>query len=225
VTSRYFTAKTFQFLGVLDKNNNRNWFNENKQDYEDLVRTPALDLIEDFDKPLRKFAPQFNAIPNKVGGSLMRVYRDVRFSKDKTPYKINVGIQFRHQMGKDVHAPGYYFHLANDRCFIGAGIWRPDNPSLHKIRKLIDEKPSDWKRAKKMGGDFELSGNSLVRPPKGFDKEHKLLEDLKRKSFIGIQTVTKRQMQSNNLPDWLGSEYRKATPMMKYLCKALGVPF
>lgn len=226
VASKYFTAKTFKFLRDLDANNNRDWFHEHKQDYENLVRTPALDLIEDFGVDLAKFAPQFNAIPNKMGGSLMRVYRDLRFSKDKTPYKINIGIQFRHQMGKDVHTPGYYLHISDQECFIGAGIWRPDGPSLLKIRALIDEKPEQWKRARQFRrSTFELSGSSLVRPPRGFDKEHALLEDLKRKDFIGIQPLGKREIQSTDLPKMLTTEYRKAAPLMKFLCQALEVPF
>jgi len=223
---RYFTAKTFKFLSDLEKNNNRDWFNEHKQDYEDLVRTPALDLIEDIEKPLQKFAPQFNAIPNKVGGSLMRVYRDVRFSKDKTPYKINIGIQFRHQRGKDVHAPSYYCHLSQAECFIGAGIWRPDGGALKGIREAIDEKPAAWKKAKRaVKNGFELSGNALIRPPRGFDKAHPLLDDLRRKDFIAIKPVLRRQMYAADLPDWLANQYRTSTPFMKFLCKSLQVPF
>lgn len=226
MTARYFTRKTFRFLKDLEENNNRDWFNVHKQDYEDLIRTPALDLIEAFEKPLQKFAPEFNAIPNKVGGSLMRVYRDVRFSKDKTPYKTNIGIQFRHHMGKDVHTPGYYLHISDQECFIGAGIWRPDSSSLKKIRQLIDEKPTLWKRARTIrNSEFELSGSTLIRPPRGFDAEHPLLVDLKRKDFIMIQGIGKRDVQSKDLVAMLAREYRKASPLMRFLCRALEVPF
>ena len=86
---------------------------------------------------LKKFAPSFRAEPRKVGGSLMRVFRDTRFSRDKTPYKTNIGIQFRHALGKDVHAPGFYVHIATDECFFGAGCWHPEADALGKIRDTI----------------------------------------------------------------------------------------
>ena len=101
-----FTKSTFSFLDELAASNNRAWFEENKSRYESLVREPALAFIEAMEPALRKFAPNLRAEPRKVGGSLMRVFRDTRFSRDKTPYKTNIGIQFRHSLGKDVHAPG-----------------------------------------------------------------------------------------------------------------------
>jgi len=136
-----FSKKTFEFLAQLEKNNNRDWFNDHKSQYEEYVREPALDFIRQMQAPIAELSSHFVASDKKVGGSLMRIHKDARFSKDKTPYKINVGIQFRHFMGKDVHAPGFYFHLANDECFIGAGIWRPESKALNAIRTCIDENP------------------------------------------------------------------------------------
>jgi len=96
-----FSKQTMSFLRDIKKNNNREWFEANKERYETHVRSPALEYIEAMAQPLAKISDQFVASPRKVGGSLMRIYRDVRFSKDKTPYKTNVGIQFRHSAGKD----------------------------------------------------------------------------------------------------------------------------
>ena len=118
-----FSKATLEFLDELDANNNRTWFEANKQRYESLVRGPALDFIEAMGPVLKTFAPHFRVDPRKTGGSLMRVYRDTRFSHDKTPYKTNIGIQFRHALGKDVHAPGFYVHIAADECFFAAGCW------------------------------------------------------------------------------------------------------
>ncbi len=139
-----FTKATFQFLDELAANNNRAWFEENKPRYEALVREPALDFIEAMDPVLTKFAPNFRAEPRKMGGSLMRVFRDTRFSRDKTPYKTNIGIQFRHALGKDIHAPGFYVHIATDECFFAVGCWHPESDALGKIRDLIAEKPEQW---------------------------------------------------------------------------------
>ena len=129
----YFTSDSINFLKKLAKNNDRDWFQDNKADYEDLIRSPALQFIDDMANQLAMLSPHFLAIPKKVGGSLMRVYRDTRFSKDKSPYKTNIGIQFRHEQGKDVHAPGFYFHVEPGDCFVGVGLWRPESKALNKI--------------------------------------------------------------------------------------------
>ena len=119
---RYFSKETFSFLKALSENNNREWFSVNRQEYENLIRTPSLAFISDMGRDLPSISPHFIANIRKVGGSLMRIHRDTRFSKDKTPYKVNIGIQFRHKAGKDIHAPGYYVHIAPDGCFIGVGM-------------------------------------------------------------------------------------------------------
>ena len=119
-----FEKRTLRFLEELQANNNRDWFGENKARYEDDVLDVALRFIISMQDPLADIAPRFTAVPTRVGGSLMRVYRDTRFSPNKLPYKTNVGIQFRHEDGKDVHAPGYYVHVEPGESFIGAGMWR-----------------------------------------------------------------------------------------------------
>ena len=105
-----FEPETLRFLEELAVNNNRDWFAENKSRYEEQVLDVALRFIQSMQDPLHEIAPCFVALPTRVGGSLMRVYRDTRFSKNKLPYKTNIGIQFRHEQAKDVHAPGYYVH-------------------------------------------------------------------------------------------------------------------
>ena len=100
-----FSQNTFRFLDELAANNNRAWFEANKKNYELLVREPALDFIEEMAPVLASFAPSFRAEPRKAGGSLMRVYRDTRFSRDKTPYKTNIGIQFRHLHRRAISRP------------------------------------------------------------------------------------------------------------------------
>src|SRR5262249_17416320 len=141
-------SEALEFLEALSDHNEREWFAENKARYERAVLEPALSFITAMAAPLKRFAPQFEAVPKRMGGSLMRVYRDTRFSRDKSPYKTNVGIQFRHRAGKDVHAPGYYVHIAPDDIFLGAGLWRPEPDALAGIRSAIVEKPREWKKAR-----------------------------------------------------------------------------
>ena len=223
-----FSSELVRFLAELRANNNRGWFEANKQRYEDQVRGPALDFIAAFAAPLEDFAPCFVAMPKKVGGSLMRPYRDIRFSKDKTPYKTNVGIQFRHELGKDVHAPGYYFHIDPDQVFLAAGIWRPDSGTLAAIRDRIASRPKDWSQVlsdRKFKRHFELSGHSLTRPPRGYDKTHQHIDDLKRKDFIAVTELGHDDLMNGTFIRNVERCFRAADPLMRFLCEAAEVPF
>jgi len=228
MASPYFTAATLKFLKDLTDNNDREWFHENKQRYEDAVRSPALALIKDIAPRLQLIAPRFRAIPKKMGGSLMRVYRDTRFGKDKTPYKTNIGIQFRHEAGKDVHAPGYYLHVENGNFFLGAGIWRPDSTALGKIRDRIIEQDNEWISAredKTFNKSFSLEGESLKNGPRGYPKDHPLMEDLKRKDFIAINEITKKDVLSEGFLDEVVRQFNNTEPLMRFLCSALDIRF
>jgi len=223
-----YPQETLQFLHELDVNNNRDWFNDNKDRYEALVRTPSLDFIASMGPEVRKISEHFVAIPKKVGGSLMRVYRDTRFSKDKTPYKINIGIQFRHELARDVHAPGLYMHIDNTGCFLAAGAWHPENQALIKIRTYLHEHPQQWLKvrdAKAFRAVYDLGGSSLKRPPRGFNAEDPLIEDLKRKDFIASTEFSATDIESVGFVKQCASTFRKAAPLMAFLCAALEVPF
>ena len=223
-----FTPHTISFLKQLKKNNNRDWFNENKTRYEENVLDVALNFIQSMHDPLLEFAPHFTAIPKRMGGSLMRVYRDTRFSKNKTPYKTNIGIQFRHEQAKDVHSPGYYVHIDPGEVFLGVGMWRPAPEALAGIRQRISDKPTEWQRA---SGDnsfkrqFRLGGEILTRPPRGYDKDHPMIEDLKRKDFIAVRTMSVDEALQPRFQQKVENAFKVATPYMTFLCKAVGVPF
>lgn len=222
-----FPKDSIKFFKDLEKNNNRKWFAENKSRYEDTVLNPALELVTDIAGPLKKVSPHFLAVPKKSGGSLMRIYRDIRFSKNKTPYKTNLGIHFRHEDGKDVHAPGFYFHVDAKEIFVGAGIWHPDSKTLGMIRTLIDDDPKYWKRcknAKAFKSTYELHGDSLKRPPRGYDAEHPLIEDLKRKDHIGLANLSKNDLYDRNLIDKLIVNFKAAKPFVRFLCDAIHRP-
>ncbi len=224
----YFTPGLFGFLRELGQNNDRDWFKNHQSEFEKHVREPALDFINDFADPLRKISPHFVADTRKVGGSLFRIQRDTRFSKDKTPYKTNTGMQFRHALAKDAHAPGFYLHLEPGECFMGVGLWRPETKVAYRIRERIAEDPAGWRKAaygRRFTDVFELGGDSLVRPPKGFDPEHRYIEDLKRKDFIASRRLTQRQVTSAQFMDDFSDSCRRAAPFMRFLCEAVGVPF
>jgi uncharacterized protein (TIGR02453 family) len=226
--NQYFTANTFAFLRDLRRNNDREWFKANQDRYEQKVRGPALDFIADFETPLHKISPHFIALPKKSGGSLFRIYRDVRFSKDKSPYKTHTGVQFRHEQGRDAHCPGYYLHLEPERVFIAAGIWRPDGPTLLKIRELIAADSGGWKKAvggKRFKDTFVLEGDALKRPPRGFDADHPAIEDLKHKDFIAVAPVSEKFVSGDSFMKDITAMWRRATPLMRFLADAIEVPF
>ena len=223
-----FTKATLKFLDELAANNNRAWFETNKPRYESLVREPALAFIDAMGPMLEKFAPHFRADSRKMGGSLMRVFRDTRFSRDKTPYKTNIGIQFRHELGKDVHAPGFYVHIATDECFLAVGCWHPDADALGGIRDLVAGRPAKWLSARddrKFAANWELSGDSLTRPPRGYAADHPTIEDLKRKDFIAIAPLTQVEILGSGLVDFAGKRFAATVPFMKFLCEALEVQY
>jgi len=228
--SRYagFTPEAVAFLDELSRNNNREWFKANKSRYEERVLDVALQFIQSMHDPLAEIAPNFVAQATRVGGSLMRVYRDTRFSKNKTPYKTNVGIQFRHERARDVHSPGYYVHVDPERVFVGVGMWRPDSDSLRRIRERIAAKPAEWQRTindPKFKLQFSLGGEVLTRPPRGFDKEHECIEDIKRKSFIAVKDLPVDDCLGPQFQRKVETAFKAGTPYMQFLCKAVGVPF
>ena len=226
--NNYFTAETLLFLAELQQNNSREWFQRQRRRYEAAVREPALAYIEDDAPLLREVSPHFPAIAKKTGGSLMRVQRDTRFSRDKAPYKLNVGIQFRHEMGRDVHAPGYYLHIQPGHCFIGVGIWRPNSRALSRIRQVMDRRPERWRAARDDRAfvyTYNLGGESLQNPPRGYARDHPLLEDLKRKDVIADRTLSVEEALSPNLPELTVQNFAAATAFISFLCEALEIPF
>ncbi len=228
--SRYagFEPASIAFLEELAANNNRDWFRENKSRYEEQVLDVALRFIQSMQAPLAEIAPHFVVLPTRVGGSLMRVYRDTRFSKNKTPYKTNVGIQFRHERAKDVHSPGYYVHVDPDQVFIGVGMWRPDSDPLRAIRERIAARPAEWKRtvgASRFKRHFSLGGESLKRPPRGFSADHACIDDIKRKSFIAVKEMNVEDALGPSFQRKVETAFKAGGEYMQFLCKAVGVPF
>jgi uncharacterized protein (TIGR02453 family) len=223
-----FTSDLFRFLEDLRKHNDRGWFAKNKERYLDSVQAPALEFVRGFAPYLHKISAQFVADDRPVGGSLFRIYRDVRFSKDKSPYKIHVGIHFRHRGGRDVHGPSFYLHLQPGEAFAAAGIWHPERDTLHRIRTAVVEKPELWKRAAH-GGDFRsryrLSGDALKRAPAGFEPGHPLIEDLKRKDHVAVAMLDERTVTSEEFVPMYAELCRAAVPYVRFLCRAVGAPF
>lgn len=231
MAQQYFRPAVFTFLGELEANNTRAWWQENKDRYVTTIREPALEFIADFEPRLRRLSPHFVADTRLNGGSLMRPYRDVRFSRDKTPYKTNVGIQFRHEAGKDVHAPGFYLHLEAASCFAGVGLWHPETKVTRQIRQRIADEPGAWKKATRSNAflddwDMEQDDDEMLkRVPKEFDADHPFADDLRMKSFIAGKRLTQKSVTSKGFDAELAAAFRTARPLTAFLCEAVGLPF
>ncbi|HMC13091.1 MAG TPA: TIGR02453 family protein, partial [Gallionellaceae bacterium] len=135
---------------------------------------------------------------------------------------------FRHKLGKDVHAPGFYVHIATDECFFAVGCWHPDSDALGRIRDLIAKKPEKWFSARNdrnFAAQWELSGDSLMRPPRGYDAGHSAIEDLKRKDFVGITPLPIAEVAGSGLVKLAGKRFAATVPFMKFLCEALDVQY
>jgi uncharacterized protein (TIGR02453 family) len=227
-TTGHFAPELFRFLNQLERNNRREWFEKNKPRYLEHVRDPMLRFIADFGPKLRRVSSHFVADPSPVGGSMFRIHRDVRFAKDKRPYKTAATARFPHERGKDVHTPGWYLHLAPDAVRVGSGIWRPDSPTLHRIRAAIVAEPAAWKKVKTsrtLRGAHAFSGDSLKRPPRGFDPEHPFVEDLMRTDIVTFAELDERAACA---PDFLGQVAdlcRTSAPLVRFLCGALDLAY
>jgi uncharacterized protein (TIGR02453 family) len=224
----YFDAAAFRFLRDLAKNNNREWFNARKAQYEETVRDPFLRLIGDLAEPLAKISPHFRADPRPSGGSMFRIYRDTRFANDKSPYKTWLGARLFHERNRQVHAPLFYVHIQPGRCFAGGGLWHPEPPVLKRIRDFLVDNPATWKKAvrsKRFRERFELDGESLSRLPSGFDARHELIEDIKRKDFVATAEFTDADAMSPRLKPLLVDVFKGVAPMIDYLCAALDLEF
>jgi uncharacterized protein (TIGR02453 family) len=222
-SDREFGPELFAFLRELKANNDREWFQANKHRYEDDLLEPALAFIEDFALRLPDISPHLVADARRQGGSLFRIYRDTRFAKDKSPYKTHAGIYFRHERSKEAFAPGLYLHLEPRHVFAGGGIWHADPKTAHAIRQRIAADPEGWSEARR-GVDLG-QGESLKRVPPAFDKDHPHAEDLKRKDFAAIRNFTQKEATTLGFLDRYEEACRSFTPLMRFLSRAVGVPY
>ena len=224
----YFSPKTFKFLRALARNNSREWFHAHKQDYEANLRQPFLRLITDLQPDVHTISEHYRADPRGVGGSLFRIHRDTRFSNDKTPYKSWSGARLFHARSKQVPAPSFYLHVQPGSCFIGAGLWQPETDTQRRIRQFIFDNPAAWKaavQAKVFKRRYELVGDSLVRPPRGFPADHELIDDLKRKDFVASANLDDETVLGPNLRKAVATHLAGLAPLVDYLCAALDLEF
>lgn len=208
-----FGPKAQAFLRDLAANNRKEWFEEHKQDYEAVIRAPALDVIEEVGAWFEAAGLPYVATAKKVGGSLSRIHRDVRFSADKSPYQAHVILHFSHRDATEARPmPAIGIRFDGAEVGMGAGIWSAATPVLNKIRDGIIADPEGWQKVTR---GLTLDGERLKTAPRGYDKDHPLVEDLRLKNYLAHVPLAKKDlgalleaMQSKGKPlfayaDWL----------------------
>ncbi|MFZ9402843.1 MAG: DUF2461 domain-containing protein [Sediminibacterium sp.] len=215
-------SSTIQFLKALKKNNNKEWFDKNRKIYEQAKAdylnfvTIMLNEIQGFDTSLMELQPK---------QCIFRLNRDVRFSKNKDPYKTNFGASFS-KGAKKIQTAGYYFHLEPGENFVGGGLWMPMAPDLNKVRQEIDycykEFSSILKKPafKSTYGDMDNS-MKLVRPPKGFDVDNPALEYLKLKSFVVTRSIKDTELTDKQLVKNVVKDFKTIAPLVHFLNRAI----
>ena len=227
-----FTPATLAFFRGLARHNAKPWFEAHRADYEQQVVVPMHALIEEMDVRLARFAPEITGDPKR---SMFRIYRDVRFSKDKSPYKTHAACWFWHRDAdprvgdqSDAGGAGYYFHLEPGSSFVGAGIWMPPRPLLAKLRDAIAEDVRGFERVvthrgfvRRFGGGLDDEA-TLKRMPRGFAETHPAARWLKYQSFVAGRPVADRQTTSPRLPALLEADFTRLLPLVRWLNGALG---
>lgn len=221
----WFTRELFDFLEELAEHNDREWFAANKARYEAHVKGTSLAFVEAVAGPMADLAPHIRCDKK----ALFRIYRDTRFSKDKTPYKTTAGIHFRHDAGKDAHAPGYYLHLEPAGVFVGSGIWSPDTRTAGLLRSAMVEDPQGWAAVRDpllADGRYGWYGDdALKRVPRGYPKEHPLADDLRKKSIVVTRQLPAATVFEEDFLDQWVAICEETHPLMAWICRAIGVPW
>lgn len=215
---------TIKFLKSLKKNNTKGWFDANrkvyeaaKQDFENLVQTIIMQHGKN-DETIASLKPK---------DCMFRINRDVRFSKDKSPYKTNFGASIN-RGGKKSLLAGYYFHCEPGQCFVGGGLWQPFPDVLKKVRQEIDYCYNEFssiinnKKFKTIYGDMYRGEDiSLSRPPKGYDESNPAIEFIKLKSFIAMQKLDDKDLTDKNLSKKIVTSFNELQPLVKFINRAL----
>jgi uncharacterized protein (TIGR02453 family) len=227
-----FTPSALRFLRGLARHNAKPWFESHKLEYEEHVRGPMHELIEEMDARFAGFAPEFTGDPKR---SMFRIYRDVRFSRDKSPYKTHAACWFRHRnadhkVGSEAEGggAGFYFHVEPGASLAAGGIWMPPRPVLNQLRDGIAQDPKGFERLvthplfrRRFGGPSDEA--VLIRMPRGYRDDHPAARWLKYQSFTVSRRLTDAHVTSTRLAGRLQDEFEAMLPLVRWLNARLGL--
>ncbi|MCB0835147.1 MAG: DUF2461 domain-containing protein [Bacteroidetes bacterium] len=214
-------SETLQFLSELKENNHKEWFDENRDTYQ-KARQNFIQVIDRLIEGITEFDHTLDGLEPKH--SLFRINRDIRFSKNKNPYKTNMGAYLARGGRKSIYA-GYYFHLEPGNIFIGGGCYQPMAPELAKIRTHIDLEAAKLKKVTS-GTTFsqlfeEIRGEELKSAPKGYPKDHPDIDLLRKKSFFVMTHLSDQDVQKENFVEKALDIYEKIYPFNQFFNEAL----
>jgi uncharacterized protein (TIGR02453 family) len=214
-----FRPEALRFLEELGRNNDRAWFQAHRSTYEQELLEPARDFVEAMGEEL-----EVNADP-RVGGSIGRINRDTRFSKDKRPYKTHQDLWFWQGSGTSRESPGFWFRLTPDRLILGAGKHSFERPLLERYRQAVAGKPGEELAAvtaKLERAGYELGGRNYKRVPAGFDADHPRADLLRHDSlYAGIELTVPPEVHTAKFPRFCAAHYRKLAPLNDWLLELL----
>ena len=217
-----FPKEALDFLRRLKRNNRREWFQPRKHLYEQHVKTPMLELVAALNTQLARFAPEYVTDPKKA---IFRIYRDTRFSPDKTPYKTHVAAWFRRRGAKDVHLGGFYFSVSAEQIEVAGGIYHPPPEVTFMVRSHIAENHRELskiianRKSRRLMGS--LQGDELTRAPKGFDPAHPAVEFIKKKDWILDATLDPALALTPQLYGEIVDRFHAIIPLIEYLNRPL----
>jgi uncharacterized protein (TIGR02453 family) len=213
-----FPKDGLKFLKELKKNNNREWFTENKARYEASLREPMELLLGSLAEKLRVHEPDLVIEPKR---SIYRIYRDVRFSKDKTPYKTHIAAAFSYKGLNKNNEPGFYFHISDVEVGIGGGLYMPSSDQVKNMRKALAQDAKEFKKilaAKKFTDHFtDIEGEKLTRVPQGFAPDHPDGELLKLKQYLCWKLLPPKTIFEDDFVSILVDHFLAMAPLVKYL--------
>jgi len=218
-------AQTLQFLSALKENNNKPWFDTNRKTYETAKKNFA-EVVQELIKGIEKFDLSIEEAQLEVKNCTFRINRDVRFSKNKDPYKTNFGASFS-KGGKKAHSAGYYLHIDPTQCFLAGGIWMPEPDDLKKIRIEIDYNFDEFGNILNAENFKNTFPNGLdrdaatVRPPKGYDDANPAIEFIKLKSFTTSSIIDAKEILKPNFTDTVLEGFKAMQPYIAFLNRAI----
>ncbi len=220
-----FPKKTVDFLKKLSKNNSKEWFEAHRDEYNSQFLEPALQFVVEMGEKLSAIVPNINAIP-KIDKSIFRLHRDVRFSKDKSPYKTNLGLYFW-EGKKKMDSPGFYFHVDPHGYFIASGIYMPQKEQLKIYRdavsdNILGKELSDAVKKVTKKGDYLLGGKKYKKVPKGYDPEYKYADFLLHEGFyMYTEGNDISKLPKKDLIGYVFQSFKDLLPVHKWLVKTL----
>lgn len=211
---RYFGPGLFAFLTDLKTNNDREWFKANRERFAAEVEAPLRRFVADAGAALGELSPAY------AEGTVFRIYRDTRFSRDKRPFKTAASAHFSHRARRRMHTvPGFYLHLEPGNCMGGGGMYRPEPDALGRVRDRIAAHPDEW--AEVLAAGVPVQGESLKRPPNGYDPSHCFVDDLKRKDHVVLVPFSEADVLRPDFLDAYVEVCRSAAPLIAFLTRAL----